>query len=391
MYYQSSLQNNIQISEYQVAIHNIATWYLNSTIKKHTNMNRNSHKSIITILSFFLLMLGKQVFAQPQFIIGSIPDAVTATVSIPITTQNFTQILGFQGSINWDNTKLTFNSTTNVNSQLTGITFGNSVSGSTGRLAYIWTDAGGVAQNIPNGSVLFRLVLNLVPNTTAPSGTSISFSNTPTPLLASDANIDPINGIVYTPGTVTISTALPASLSWFSATKNRNTVTVKWTTTEEKNTRSFDVEKSSNGVNFSSIFKTDAAGNSSIAKNYSVEDASVNFLVNPIVYYRIKTTDNDGRYAYSKIVLVKNDDKSDNLTFYPNPVKEQMNVQIKSETAEIATAQITDLTGRIIMEQKVQLNQGSTSFSFNVSSLVSGNYVLLLKATRNIAQSFIKD
>jgi len=354
-------------------------------------MNRNSHKSIITILSFFLLMLGKQVFAQPQFIIGSIPDAVTATVSIPITTQNFTQILGFQGSINWDNTKLTFNSTTNVNSQLTGITFGNSVSGSTGRLAYIWTDAGGVAQNIPNGSVLFRLVLNLVPNTTAPSGTSISFSNTPTPLLASDANIDPINGIVYTPGTVTISTALPASLSWFSATKNRNTVTVKWTTTEEKNTRSFDVEKSSNGVNFSSIFKTDAAGNSSIAKNYSVEDASVNFLVNPIVYYRIKTTDNDGRYAYSKIVLVKNDDKSDNLTFYPNPVKEQMNVQIKSETAEIATAQITDLTGRIIMEQKVQLNQGSTSFSFNVSSLVSGNYVLLLKATRNIAQSFIKD
>ncbi len=354
-------------------------------------MNKNSHKSIIAVLSFFLLMLGKQVFAQPQFIIGSIPNATTATVSIPITTQNFTQILGFQGSINWDVTKLTFNSTSNPASQLTGITFGNSVSGNTGRLTYIWTDGGGNPQTIPNGTVLFRLVLNLVPNATAPSGTSISFSNTPTPLLVSDENINPINGVIYTPGTVTILTALPASLSWFSATKNRNTVTVKWTTTEEKNTRSFDVEKSSNGVNFSSIFKTDAAGISSVTKNYSVEDASSNFLVNPIVYYRIKTTDNDGRYTYSKIVMVKNDDKGANLTFYPNPVKEQMNVQIKSETAEIATAQIADLTGKIIMEQKVQLTQGSTSFSFNVSSLVSGNYVLLLKGTKNIAQSFIKD
>ncbi|MCU0322895.1 MAG: hypothetical protein MUE72_10790, partial [Chitinophagaceae bacterium] len=221
-------------------------------------MNRNSHKSIIAVLSFVFMLLGKQVFAQPQFIIGSIPDATTATVSIPITTQNFTQFLGFQGSINWDVTKLTFNSTTNVNSQLTGITFGNSVSGTTGRLTYIWTDAGGIAQTIPNGTVLFRLVLNLVPNATAPSGTSISFSNTPTPLLVSDENINTVNGVIYTPGTVTILTALPASINQFTATKNKNIVSLKWSTSEEKNTRTFDVEKSNNGVNFSSIFKTDA-------------------------------------------------------------------------------------------------------------------------------------
>lgn len=359
--------------------------------KKQNNMIKISHKPIIAFLSFFLLLLSKQVLAQPQFIIGSIPDANTATVSIPITTQNFTQILGFQGSINWDNTKLTFNSTSNVNSQLTGITFGNSVAGNTGRLSYIWTDAGGVAQNIPNGTILFRLVLNLVPGATAPSGTSISFANTPTPLAVSDANIEPISGIVYTPGTVTISTALPASLSWFSASKTRNAVSVKWITSEEKNTANFEVEKSSNGVNFSSIFKTDAAGNSSIAKTYSYDDLSANFLANPILYYRIKTTDNDGRYTFSKVVLVKNDDKLSNLTFYPNPVKEQLNIQIKSDIAEVASAQILDLSGKIILEQKVQLNQGSTSFSLNVSKLITGNYVLSIKGNKTITQSFIKD
>lgn len=354
-------------------------------------MMKISHKSIIAVLSFFLLLLGKQVFAQPQFIIGSIPNANTPTVTIPITTQNFTQILGFQGSINWDNTKLTFNSTNNVNSQLTGITFGNSVSANTGRLSYIWTDAGGNAQNIANGAVLFNLVLNLVPGATAPSGTSIAFANTPTPLAVSDANINPINGIVYTPGTVTISTALPANLSWFSATKNRNSVTVKWTTADEKNTAKFEVEKSNNGINFSSIFKTDAAGNSSVAKNYSFEDASANFLVNPIAYYRIKTTDNDGRFSYSKVVLVKNDNKTGNLTFYPNPVKDQMHIQIKSEISEQILAQIIDYTGRVILEQRVQLNEGSTSFSLNVSKLITGNYMLSIKGNKTITQSFIKD
>lgn len=354
-------------------------------------MIKISQKTIIAFLSIFLLLLGKQVLAQPQFIIGSIPDANTATVSIPITTQNFTQILGFQGSINWDNTKLTFNSTSNVNSQLTGITFGNSVAGSTGRLSYIWTDAGGVAQNISNGSILFRLVLNLVPGATAPSGTSIAFANTPTPLAVSDANIEPINGIVYTPGTVTISTALPASLNWFSATRTRNAVTIKWITTEEKNTANFEVEKSNNGVNFSSIFKTDAAGYSSIAKTYSFDDASANFLINPILYYRIKTIDYDGRYTYSKVILVKNDEQLGNLTFYPNPVKSQINIQLKSEISEVATAQILDLSGRIILEQKIQLNQGSTSFSMNVSKLIAGNYVLSIKGNKTISQSFIKE
>jgi hypothetical protein len=166
---------------------------------------------------------------------------------------------------------------------------------------------------------------------------------------------------------------LPATLNQFSAIKNNNAITVKWTTIEEKNTAYFEIEKSTNCTNFVAINKTNAASNSSLPQQYSFIDATVNVLVNPIVYYRLKITDLNGRYTFSKIISIKNGDKAGSLIVYPNPVKQNLNVQAKSNITEQATAQITDLVGRVVLEQKIQLNAGATSFSLSVSGLVAGN------------------
>ena len=339
------------------------------------------------ILNVVLLFGNISAIAQTQFQIGSIANATTATVTIPITTTNFTQFLAIQGSINWDNSKLTYSSVTNLNSQLTGTTFNSSISGSTGRLSYVWTDASLNPQTLASNAVLFNLVLSVVP--TAVGTVTLSFTNTPTPLLVADNNLNTVAGVVYSSGSVTIPWALPTGINLFTANKNNNNVILKWSTTIERNTAYFEVEKSNNGTDFFSIHKTIALGNNLIDKQYSFIDIQ---LANPTVktiYYRIKTTDNDGAFVYSRIVSIRNDDKESNLVVYPIPTKQHVNVQVKSEVSQTATVQIADMFGKIVEQLQVQLNVGSTSFSLSTLNLAAGNYSLIIKGNTIMTRKIV--
>ncbi len=55
---------------------------------------------------------------------------------------------------------------------------------------------------------------------------------------------------------------LPLTLLDFTVTKNGNIAQLKWQTANEVNTSHFDIERSTDGVNFTAIGKVDAAGNS---------------------------------------------------------------------------------------------------------------------------------
>lgn len=161
-------------------------------------------KTLVTfcsILTCLLLVSSKSVFAlAPQFILGSANNVTTSTVVIPIRTTNFTQILGWQGSINWDNSKLTYGSISTPVSQLSGMQFSASVSSSTGRLSFVWVDNNLVPQNIPDSTVLFNITLNVVNGSVGFS--NVLFSNNPTQLTVSDANGAAITNVVYTNGVV---------------------------------------------------------------------------------------------------------------------------------------------------------------------------------------------
>ncbi len=134
-------------------------------------------------------------------VIGSAPNVTTNTITIPVTNKFARQILALQGSINWDNSKLTYQVAGSSLLQLSGIQFNPSVAGSTGRLSFLWVDNGLTAQNFPDNAVLFTITFNVVSGATGTA--NIIFSNTPTQLLVSDASGNPINDIVYTNGAAT--------------------------------------------------------------------------------------------------------------------------------------------------------------------------------------------
>ena len=86
--------------------------------------------------------------------------------------------------------------------------------------------------------------------------------------------------------------ALPIKLLGFTATKEGSKNLLQWTTVQEVNSSYFEVERSGDGVNYKAIGQVNGAGNSSVAKNYSLVDAKP---VNGMNYYRLKMVDKDGQ------------------------------------------------------------------------------------------------
>ncbi|MES2848690.1 MAG: SdrD B-like domain-containing protein [Bacteroidota bacterium] len=127
------------------------------------------------------------------------------------------------------------------------------------------------------------------------------------PASATILNIDA--GIVPTGAT-------PVMLLSFTGTlQNNKTVLLNWQTTAEYNNDYFDVERSSDGINFVAIGRVKGNGTTSLAHSYSLIDTKP---LNGANYYRLRQVDFDGHYAYSNIVLVRISKSPVIAAFYNN-------------------------------------------------------------------------
>ncbi|MEM7103157.1 MAG: T9SS type A sorting domain-containing protein [Bacteroidota bacterium] len=177
------------------------------------------------------------------------------------------------------------------------------------------------------------------------------------------------------------NTILPIELSHFSATDLGCSIQLDWTTLTETNNAYFDIERSFDGLNFESIARIEGAGNSSSPINYEYIDDRVG-VVN---YYQLRQVDFDGTTTVSEQIIVNSscfDDELQNTitSIYPNPVgKQKATIQfyttLPSSNASII---VTDISGRLRMQQNVEINQGPNQLVFDPSGLEPGVYVVQL-------------
>jgi len=197
-------------------------------------------------------------------------------------------------------------------------------------------------------------------------GTNLTFQNGAS-FMGSSIGIS-----TFSPFTIgSVTAALPVELSNFSAARNGNDVKLSWTTQSERNNAYFDVQRSADGVGFSSIGKVNGAGNSSLAVNYNFTDN------NPLAgrsYYRLRQVDYDEQFAYSPIVSV-NGGESKALSVYPNPVADQMMVQYP-KAFKGAGYRVIAMDGRVMKSGILQEN--SNQMIINTSSLNRGSYILVI-------------
>ena len=176
---------------------------------------------------------------------------------------------------------------------------------------------------------------------------------------------------------------LPLQLKSFNYSLLNYKVQLNWETHSEINTDRFEIERSSDGANFSRIGSVNASLNSSTSKNYDFMDP----FPSTVNYYRIKQIDKDGKSVYSKILNVKF--KSGNpLTIQPTIVTDQLRVNIGLEQREIKGFQVYDISGRAILNFT-----GRSGYNeIDVSNFSAGSYLIRLQTAdgKAYSQRFVK-
>ena len=180
-------------------------------------------------------------------------------------------------------------------------------------------------------------------------------------------NLPPGFSISYNPTNVTLSLAtVPLKLISFKGRIVDNKIQLDWQTAQEQNTSHFEIQRSSDGQQFTSIGEVIASGNTNTPKSYQFLDE------HPLVennFYRLKMIDNDNSFEYSSVVKVNMHDKPV-ITVKPNPVTDFIIVEGATQFKEV---QILDATGKMVKTMKM-----NSSGILYMADLKTGMYVLRL-------------
>lgn len=171
---------------------------------------------------------------------------------------------------------------------------------------------------------------------------------------------------------INYSGVVPVSLLTIDARRTGNANQISWITALETNSSRFEVEHSTDGLQFTVIGTVNAYGNSTTARRYSYLHSTA---INGIHYYRIRMIDADSRYKLSQVRSVQLADMS-NLTIFPNPVAQTIHLIIDAQKSGLARMTLSDLSGRTLESRSWRMNQGQNSLQWPVQKLPSGNYII---------------
>ena len=166
---------------------------------------------------------------------------------------------------------------------------------------------------------------------------------------------------------------LPVTFGGFTAQPQGNAASLSWTTAMEENSSYFNVQASRDGTSWSNIGEVKAAGNSATPENYTFVDNAVASGNN---YYRIVEVGLDSSEIYSVVrQLTFGQSTSTVLTYYPNPVRDQVTITMSSTSPQSVTVMSVD--GR----QLQQNNQFVSGGSIDLSRYSAGVYFLAIRGT----------
>jgi len=174
--------------------------------------------------------------------------------------------------------------------------------------------------------------------------------------------------------TLTTNCVLPLTLNDFNGVYRDNKVLLTWKTSNEQNTRSFEIEKSYDGASFTSLSTVEAKGGS---ENENIYNAADEKPFPDYSYYRLKMIDKDGAFKYSGIVKVKTPALALAITkIYPNPTNSNLTIELVSDKKQDIKLEVFDVTGRRTARFTLQAEKGFNSKQISLSKIAVGTYYI---------------
>ena len=164
---------------------------------------------------------------------------------------------------------------------------------------------------------------------------------------------------------------LPVKLISFSGTRKNEITELKWTTANEDRGDIFEIERSTDGMNF--VKAGTKTGNGNAFNQYRYTD----IISASLLYYRIKIIGAAGN-LYSNIIAFKeNNSLLNDVQLIENPVTEMIRLQAIEQNAGELHLTLTDLTGKRYLHRKIVVNAGINQMNISIpSTCANGIYIL---------------
>lgn len=167
---------------------------------------------------------------------------------------------------------------------------------------------------------------------------------------------------------------LPVTLIQWNAEKKNHSSLLSWSTSCEINCARFEVERSTDGIKYTSIASIESrsgGGYCNTTNQYSHTD----HFPYKINYYRLKQIDNDGASKYSKVVAVCFDNKIP-LTLTTQPQATTIWLNDPAYYGATVRLLVTDSKGRKMFSQNHTLSAGNNSMTVGTASWAAGVYYI---------------
>jgi hypothetical protein len=126
----------------------------------------------------------------------------------------------------------------------------------------------------------------------------------------------------------------------------------------EFNIKQYEVEKSANGLQFTTLATKAPLNNQGASASYYTADSKPDDGYN---YYRIRSVDVDGKVQYTAVVKVFMGGGKPEITIYPNPITDGIiNLHLTNLPAGEYGIRLLNKLGQVIVSKQVNHAEGSS-------------------------------
>ena len=167
---------------------------------------------------------------------------------------------------------------------------------------------------------------------------------------------------------------LPVTITAFNASPFGNAVKINW----KAGNSSYEIEKSSDAVHYTTLTKIQSETSNAAGKNYSAIDAT------PIIgknYYRLVQIDWDDKKTYSAVKMVDiTESEKSTVKVYPNPATSSFTIKTEAVSDKQRNIVITDLSGRVVKTFALNFSGVQNVIS---AGLQKGTYFIQITNNKN--------
>lgn len=174
-------------------------------------------------------------------------------------------------------------------------------------------------------------------------------------------------------------TVLPIELIYIKAAPiNNEYIKVSWATATERNTKVFELYRSTDAIHFEKITELPAAGNSTTTRSYVYDDHNVQHGI--VYYYQVKEIDLDNTSHLTNIVDAKLENTGsefDVINIHPNPMTNATTITMYSAERKEVKLVVYNELGELMLNETKIMNVGLNEW--NISTVTWAKAVYYFK------------